>query len=224
MPYKIAGVAGTWYEPGTRKGNASIVWRGQLPDGTWTELVTTAGTQSAAQAHIRLFFENWHRDRPPAAGATVDLGTDAHHYKAQCGSDEERDRVDCVVGYLGTKTPIAAINQSHATVAAQAYRDERARANTAAGRRYDQPRHHHAVALGRKLRACTIVALQAGDQGRQATAGRGAARAALERPGQRRRSAAGRDRGGAAGAPIKGDPRGRVTALSGRAGGRIACE
>lgn len=135
MPYKIAGVPGTWYEPGTRKRNLSIVWRGQLPDGTWTELITGKTHQSAAQAHVRQFFEDWHRDRPPAAGAKVDLETAAHHYKAaECTSDVERDRADRIVRYLGAKTPIDAINQSHVTVAAEKFRAERAAANVRAAR------------------------------------------------------------------------------------------
>lgn len=128
MPYKIAGQHGTWYEPGTRKGNATIVWRGQLPDGKWTELVTDAANQPGAQAYVRTALERWHRSRPPAAGAQVDLDTAAHHYKATLRSEEEKARVDRVVGYLGPKTPVAAINQSHATAAATAFRDERAKA------------------------------------------------------------------------------------------------
>lgn len=130
MPYKIAGVPGTWYEPGTRKGNATIVWRGQLPDGKWTELVTPAGHQSAAQAHVRRFLEDWHRHRPPAAGEAVTLETAARHYAAaEARSDVERGHVDRLIRYLGAETPIATINQAHVTLAANLYRAERAAAN-----------------------------------------------------------------------------------------------
>ncbi len=133
MPYKIAGQPGTWYEPDTRKGNATIVWRGQLPDGRWTELVTDAAHQPGAEAFLRNAVARWHRDRPPAAGAQVDLDTAAHHYKATLRSDEEKARVDRVVGYLGRQTPVAALNQSHVTVAATKFRDARKAARNAAG-------------------------------------------------------------------------------------------
>lgn len=130
MPYKIAGQPGTWYEPGTRKGNATIAWRGQLPDGTWTELVTDSTHQPGAQAHVRRFFQKWHRSRPPAAGDQVDLDTAVHHYKAAAARSEvERTRADRLVRLLGADTPIAAINQSHVTAAARAFRVERERAN-----------------------------------------------------------------------------------------------
>lgn len=132
MPYKIAGQPGTWYEPGTRKGNATIAWRGQLPSGQWTEIVTPAGHQSAAQAHVRRFLEDWHRHRPPTAGAAVDLDTAAHHYKATLRSDDARDKVDQVVRLVGPRTPIAAINQSHLTAAAKEFIAERAAANAEA--------------------------------------------------------------------------------------------
>lgn len=133
MPYKIPGQPGTWYEPGTRKGNATIAWRGQLPDGKWTELVTNATHQPGAQAFVRTALERWHRDRPPAAGDTVDLETAVRHYKdAGARSDEERGRADRLVRYLGAATPIAAINQSHVTAAARAYRAERAKTNAEA--------------------------------------------------------------------------------------------
>lgn len=132
MPYKIAGQLGTWYEPGTRKGNATIAWRGQLPDGKWTEIVTPAGHQSAAQAHVRRFLEDWHRHRPPDAGAAVTLETAAYHYKATLRSDDARDKVDEVVRLVGTRTPVAAINQSHLTGAARTFREERTRANAEA--------------------------------------------------------------------------------------------
>ena len=109
MPYKIPGQPGTWYEPGTRKGNATIVWRGQLPDGTWTELVTDATNRAGAEAYRRRAIERWHRDRPPAAGTAVDLDTAVHHYKAAAArSDVERARADRLVRYLGAGTSIAA--------------------------------------------------------------------------------------------------------------------
>lgn len=127
MPYKIAGQPGTWYEPGTRKGNATIAWRGQLPDGKWTEFVSDSANQSGAQAHLRRFLERWHRDRPPAAGAQVDLETAAHHYKeARARSDGERDRVDRIVALVGGATGVADVNQTHLTAAAREFRRQRA--------------------------------------------------------------------------------------------------
>lgn len=143
MPYKIAGQPGTWYEPGTRKGNVTIVWRGQLPDGKWTELVTDAVDRPGAQRYVRQAIERWHRRRPPAAGAPdVGIETAARHYKdADAKNDTEKDRADRIVRYLGADTPIGAINQAHVTAAAKAYRAERARANAeaAAARRQTYP-------------------------------------------------------------------------------------
>lgn len=133
MPYKIAGLPGTWYEPGTRKGNVNIAWRGQLPDGQWTEFFTNSRHQSGAESHRKRVFAQWHRDNPPAAGAQVDLGAAAEHYKdACCRSDIERARVDAVVGWLGSSLDVAAINQTHATKAARKFRDARLKANVRA--------------------------------------------------------------------------------------------
>ncbi len=130
MPYKIAGLPGTWYEPGTRKGNSTIAWRGQLPDGRWTEFFTDSANQSGAETHRRRVFAKWHRDHPPAAGATVSLSSAAAHYKdARARSDEERRRVDAVVHCLGAELDVAAVNQTHATKAARKYREQRAAAN-----------------------------------------------------------------------------------------------
>jgi integrase len=129
MPYKIPGVAGTWYEPGSRRNNPFIIWRGQLPDGKWTELYTDATDQQGAQAYVKKSLDEWHRDRTPAAGEAVDLGTAARHYKATLRGADEKARVDRVVRYLGAETPVAAINQSHVTVAADKFRAERAAAN-----------------------------------------------------------------------------------------------
>lgn len=130
MPDKIPGQRGSWYAPGTRKGNVTIVWRGQLPDGTWTELVTDSAHQSGAQSHLQRFLEAWHRDRPPAQGERVSLDAAAHHYKAAaCRSDFERDRVDRLVRYLGKETDVAAVNQTHVTLAAGKFRAERTQRN-----------------------------------------------------------------------------------------------
>lgn len=126
MPITIPGKAGTWYPPGTRKGNAGWAWRGRRPDGKWTELVTHEVDHAKAQARIREALEQFHRSRPPAAGAPVDLETAAHHYKATLRSDDEKVRVDRVVRYLGARTPVAAINQSHVSTAAAKFREERA--------------------------------------------------------------------------------------------------
>lgn len=133
MPYKIAGQPGTWYEPGTRKGNATVAWRGQLPDGKWTEFVTDAGHRAGAQAFVRRFLEKWHRDRPPAAGTEVALETAAHHYKAAMArSDVERDRIDQVVALIGGETPVKDVNQTHLTAAARKFRERRALENARA--------------------------------------------------------------------------------------------
>ena len=134
MPYQIPGQPGTWYAPGERKRSRTIIWRGQLPDGKWTELVTDATDRAGAQAYLRRSLQQWHRDSPPAAGAaSVTLGDAAHHYAAaDARSDVERNRIDRVVDYLGEATLVGAINQAHVTAAATAFRAARARANTEA--------------------------------------------------------------------------------------------
>lgn len=133
MPYQIPGQPGTWYEPGERKRSRTIIWRGQLPDGQWTELVTNATDRAGAQAYLRAALQRWHRDRPPAAGEQVSLAIAAHHYAAaDARSDVERARVARVVRYLGPETSVGAINQAHVTAAAAAFRAERARANAVA--------------------------------------------------------------------------------------------
>jgi hypothetical protein len=137
MPYKIAGVAGTWYEPGTRKGNVGIAWRGQLSHGKWTELVTVETDHARAQVAIRQAIEERDRRTPPAAGVNVDLETAATHYKATLRSKGEKDRVDRLVRYLGGTTPVAATNQSHVSTAAAEFRKERA----ATKQKQTYPRH-----------------------------------------------------------------------------------
>lgn len=136
MPYKIAGQDGTWYAPGERKGNANIAWRGQRPDGTWTEFVTDSRHQSGAQAHVRRFFEQWDRRTPPAAGAKgVKLEAAARHYKdAQAKSEVEKDRVDQIVRLIGKDLDIAHVNQTHLTQAARKFRRLRGLLNARARR------------------------------------------------------------------------------------------
>jgi hypothetical protein len=133
MPYQVTGQPGTWYEPGTRKGNATIAWRGQMPDGTWREFFTNSTDQRGAEAHRKAVFAQWHRDHPPAAGAQVALGTAAEHYKdARARSKAECDRVDAIVGWLGKDLDVAAINQTHLTKAGKKFREHRAAENAKA--------------------------------------------------------------------------------------------
>jgi site-specific recombinase XerD len=133
MPYQVTGQPGTWYEPGTRKGNTTIAWRGQLPDGKWTEFFTDSTNQPGAEAHRKRVFARWHRNHPPATGAQVDLGTAAEHYKdARARSDAERDRADAIVGWLGKDLDVAAINQTHVTKAGKKFRAQRAAENAQA--------------------------------------------------------------------------------------------
>ncbi|WP_428673613.1 tyrosine-type recombinase/integrase [Reyranella sp.] len=123
MPIKDE--TGAWYAPGTRKGNVGWAWRGKRADGVWTELVTHEVDHGKAKARIREALDEFDRRRPPAAGAWVDLDTAARHYKATLRSSDEKDRVDRVVRYLGAATPVAAVNQSHVSTAAAAFRAER---------------------------------------------------------------------------------------------------
>lgn len=125
MPEKIPGRDGSWYAPGTRKGNAGWAWRGKRPDGTWTELVTHEVDHARAQTRVREALEQWHRHTPPASGAAVGFEIAAHHYQATLSSDEEKARVDRLVSYF-PKIPVGAINQSHVTAAAAKFRAERA--------------------------------------------------------------------------------------------------
>lgn len=135
MPYQIPGRPGTFYEPGTRKGNATVVWRGVLPGGKWSEFVTDSTTATGAAAYVQRVFDRLHRDRTPDAGEAVTLETAARHYAAaKARSDVERAHADRLVRYLGAETPIGAINQAHVTKAANCYRAERAAANAQAER------------------------------------------------------------------------------------------
>jgi integrase len=135
MPYQIPGQPGTWYEPGTRNGNATIAWRGYLPDGRRTEFFTDSTTRAGAEAFRRRYFEQWYRDNPPVAGAQVDLATVARHYKdARARSDVERDRIDRVVDLIGGQLAVHFVNQTHLTAAAKAFKARRAADNARAER------------------------------------------------------------------------------------------
>jgi len=135
MPYQIPGVPGTWYEPGTRKGNTTIAWRGRLPDGTWTEFFTDSRHQAGAVAYLRTFLAEWHSRRPPAAGAEdVTVAQAAGFYRNDrklAPNHPDARRLDFIVaqnGNLGVRT----INNAIIRAAAEAWLEGRRRAVDAA--------------------------------------------------------------------------------------------
>lgn len=128
MPRQIPGFPGTFYAPGERGANATIVWRGTDPaTGKRTEIATHETVQSRAQTYIRKLIEERGRCRPPAAGEQVALATVAAHYKADRkiaeGSDEEK-RVDWIVARDGTLI-VSDIVRATVMAAADAWHTER---------------------------------------------------------------------------------------------------
>lgn len=129
MPFHIERIPGTFYRPGERKGNASIVWRGRVPGhDKLFEIVTNQSAESAAARHVRSFIDSQARRAPPAAGATVDLATVAHEYVATRNpSKADRARIDFIVALHGS-IDVRAIGQAHVNQACQAFRETRAAA------------------------------------------------------------------------------------------------
>jgi len=127
MPFHIEGKPGTFYRPGERKGNASIVWRGHVP-GTDREfeIVTNQVADSAAARFVQNFIESKARSAPPEPGATVDLATVASQYKATKNPGKaDIARIDFIVALHGD-LPVRGIGQAHVNEACQAFRDARA--------------------------------------------------------------------------------------------------
>lgn len=128
MPFHIEGKAGTFYRPGERKGNATIVWRGRVPGGREVEIVTDATAESAAARHVQKFLDQQARLAPPEPGAAVDLATVAREYKATRNPGKaDIARIDFIVALHGD-LPARHISQAHVNEACQAFRDGRAAA------------------------------------------------------------------------------------------------
>lgn len=124
MPFKIPGVAGTFYEPGERKGNSYILWRGRDDTGVKLEISTDARDPKGAQAYVRLHLaERARRRPPPAATEDVDLATVDMHYRAERGlADDPKHpdnaRHDFIVARDG-KASVRGINSAMVKAAAE---------------------------------------------------------------------------------------------------------
>lgn len=131
MPYKVPGVGGSFYAPGERKANNTIVWRGRDDHGTRLEVATDTRDPKAAAKYVRAHLEIRASRRPPVAGATgVALATVARHYKAERSLDEKHpdwDRLAFIVDRDGT-LDIAGINNATVKATGEAWLEQRRRA------------------------------------------------------------------------------------------------
>ena len=130
MPYRIPGFGGSFYEPGERKGNSYVVWRGRDDAGIKLEISTDARDPKGAQAYVRKHLAERSRRRPPAARAEgVTLATVNLHYRADRGIDAfhpDAKRLDFIVGRDGDKL-VTDINNVTVRATAEAWLDERRR-------------------------------------------------------------------------------------------------
>jgi integrase len=128
VPFKIPGFGGTFYEPGERKGNANILWRGRDDHGVKLEVVTDSRHPATAKAYVREHLALRASRRPPAAGAAgVTLAAVDSAYRAERGLDElhpDWKRLDFIKGRDGD-LPVAEINNAIVKAAAQAWLDDR---------------------------------------------------------------------------------------------------
>lgn len=135
MPFHIERIAGTFYRPGERKNNASIVWRGRVPGRSGVvEIVTNALAESAAARHVRNFLDAQARSTPPAPGATVKLSVVAQHYKTTKNPGKaDLDRIEFILSLHGDKEA-RELSQAHVNEACATFRARRAEARRQAER------------------------------------------------------------------------------------------
>lgn len=129
MPFHIARIPGTFYAPGERKRNKTIVWRGSVPgvDGEF-EVKTDATAHSAAARFVRDFIELKARSAPASAGATVSLAKAAADYSATNNpSPADKGRIEFIVALHG-HIDVDIIGQGHINEACDAFRACRAAA------------------------------------------------------------------------------------------------
>jgi hypothetical protein len=126
MPYRIPGIAGTFYRPGERKG-AGIVWRGKGPDGLWHEIGTGESHNAGAKRRVDAFLAKLESHRTPAAGEQVTLAIAAAHYRAGRNLEDahpDARRIDEIVAHDGDLI-CAEINQATVNAAVRRRRDAR---------------------------------------------------------------------------------------------------
>jgi integrase len=129
MPFHIHRIPGTFYRPGERKGNASIVWRGVVPGrDREVEIRTDATAESAAARHVQNYIDAEARRAPAPAGAALDLATAAQHYAATNNpSKADQARIAFIVALHGA-LDVATVSQAHVNQACAAFRAARAAA------------------------------------------------------------------------------------------------
>lgn len=143
MPKQIPGLAGSFYEPGERKGNRTYVWRGRTDDGVKIEIVTDAFHPTGAAAYVRKHLQERSRRRPPPARAEgVTLATVDRHYRAERNLDQrhpDTKRLDYIIGQDGEK-PVGEINNAVIRATGEAWLDKRRDEVTAAWKAESKPR------------------------------------------------------------------------------------
>lgn len=126
MPYRLSGIAGTWYRPGERqRREAGIVWRGWTATGERREIATFATDQAGAGREVDRVLSAVARDRVPGAGEAVTLSAAAQHYRA--GKDLSKadgERLDYVIENDGALL-CAGITQATVTALVNKRRQER---------------------------------------------------------------------------------------------------
>jgi site-specific recombinase XerD len=130
VPFKIPGFGGTFYEPGERKGNVYILWRGRDDHGAKLEIITDSRHPEAAKTYVRDHLRIRASRRPPTAGAQdVTLATVDTHYRAERGLDEfhpDWKRLEFLRGRDGTRS-VGRINNAIVKATAEAWLDQRRR-------------------------------------------------------------------------------------------------
>lgn len=148
MPYKIPGCGGTFYAPGERKANRSVVWRGRDDAGSQLEIATDARDPAGAKAYVSRHLAERARRRPPAAGApNVTLAIVSAHYKAERGLDERHPdwrRLAFIEGRDG-KLAVGGINNAMIRATAEGWLKQRRGAvgvaNAELVAQHKRPRH-----------------------------------------------------------------------------------
>lgn len=133
MPYRLPGIAGTWYKPGERqRREAGIVWRGWDAVGKRREIATLTTDQTAAKREVDGALSKIARSRIPEPGEAVSLRDAATHYRA--GKDlsgPDNDRLDYIIANDGDLI-CSAITQATVAALVNKRRSERVAASGAA--------------------------------------------------------------------------------------------
>lgn len=130
MPYRLSGIAGTWYRPGERqRREAGIVWRGWDALGKRREIATLTTDQTTAKREVDDALGKIARHRVPSPGEAVTLAVAAQHYRAGKDlSDADAARLEYVVDSDGHLI-CATITQATVTALVNKRRAERVKAS-----------------------------------------------------------------------------------------------